>query len=59
MVSVKLPRGVLVVVAMVRAELAPAVTDVGLNEAVAPVGSPLALKLMEPLKPLIAFVLTV
>src|ERR1700676_1679756 len=58
-VSVKLPKGVLVFVVTVRVELAPAATEVGLNEAVAPVGRPLALKLSEPLKPLTALVLTV
>ena len=59
MVSVKLPKGVLADVATVRVELAPAATEGGLNEAVAPVGSPLALKLTEPLKPLMALVFTV
>jgi len=43
----------------VRVELAPVTTDVGLNEPVAPVGSPLALKLTEPLKPLMTLVFTV
>ena len=59
MVSVKLPKGVLVEVATVRVELAPAATEEGLNEAVAPAGSPLALKLSEPLKPFVALVFTV
>jgi hypothetical protein len=59
MVSVKLPNGVLVEVAMVRVELDPAATDGGLNEAVAPAGRPLAVRLSEPLKPFVALVLTV
>ena len=59
MVRVKLPKGVLVEVATVRVELAPAATEEGLKEAVAPVGSPVALKLIEPPKPLTALVLTV
>src|SRR6202049_3132857 len=59
MVSVKLPRGVLADVATVRVELAPAATEGGLNEAVAPVGRPLALKLTETLKPLRLVVETV
>jgi hypothetical protein len=44
---------------MVRVELAPAPIDVGLNEAVAPAGKPVTLKLMVPLKPLTAPALTV
>ena len=59
MVSVELPTGVLAVVLIVRVELAPVATEEGLNEAVAPAGSPLALRLTEPLKPFRAPALTV
>jgi hypothetical protein len=59
MVSVKLPVGVLEVVATVSVELFPALTDVGLNVPVAPVGRPLTLRLTVPLKPPTAVVLTV
>jgi len=59
MVSFELPTGVLAVVVIVRVELAPAVTDVGLNEEVAPAGSPLTPRLTEPLKPFRAAALTV
>ena len=41
MVRVGLPTGVLELVAIVSVELAPAAIEVGLKEAVAPVGSPL------------------
>ena len=59
MVRFELPTGVLAVVVMARVELAPAATEEGLNEAVEPVGSPLTLKLTEPLKPLMVLVFTV
>ena len=59
MVSVKLPWEVPVDVVIVRVELDPAATEEGLNEAVAPAGSPLAVRLSEPLKPLVALVFTV
>jgi hypothetical protein len=58
-VNVGLPGGVLVVVVIVSVELAPGVIEVGLNEAIAPVGRPLAFKLTEPVKPLTAATLAV
>ena len=51
MVRVELPTAVLAVVVIVRVELAPVATEEGLNVAVAPAGSPLVLRLTEPLKP--------
>jgi hypothetical protein len=59
MVNVEFPTGVPVEVVMVRMELEPAGVLAGLKEAVAPVGSPLAPRLIEPLKPPNAVVLTV
>jgi hypothetical protein len=53
------PTGVLVDVETVKVEVAPAAIDAGLNEAVAPVGSPVALKFMTPLNPLSAPALAV
>ena len=44
---------------MLSAELLPALTDTGLNVPVAPVGNPVTLRLIDPLKPLTAVVLTV
>ena len=48
-VTVELPTGVLPVVVIVRVDVPEVVTDVGLNDAVAPVGSPLALIRRHPL----------
>jgi hypothetical protein len=59
MVKVELPIGVLLVVVIVSVELLPTVTEVGLNVPVVLAGSPLTLKLMEPVKPLVALVFTV
>jgi hypothetical protein len=59
MVRVELPMGVLEAVATVSVELAPALTEVGLNVPVALAGKPLTLKLIVPVKPLAAVVLTV
>jgi len=59
MVIVGLPIGVLDVVVIVRVEVVPGVMGVGLNEGVAPVGRPEALRLTEPLKPFKALTLTV
>ena len=58
MVKAKLPGGVLLAVVIVNVELLPALTEVGLNVAVALAGSPLTLKPIEPVKPFIAPVLT-
>jgi hypothetical protein len=58
-VSVKVPVGVLVAVAILSVEPLPALTEVGLNVPVAPVGSPVTLRLIEPLNPPMALVLTV
>ena len=58
-VSVELATGVLELVVIVNVELEPTVTDAGLNEAVAPEGRPLAARLIEPVKPFTAPVLTV
>jgi hypothetical protein len=58
-VNVEVPNGVLADVVIVKVELAPAAIEAGLNEAVAPVGKPLALTVTVPLKPLIAVSLTV
>jgi hypothetical protein len=51
MVRVELPTGVLPLVVTVMVDDPEPVTVVGLKLAVAPVGSPLALKLTVPLKP--------
>jgi hypothetical protein len=60
MLRVGFPTGVLEVVAIVSVELAPAAIEVGLNEAVAPVGSPLVtLRFTVPVKPLSAATPTV
>jgi len=59
MVRVKLPAGVLLAVVIVSVELLPALTDVGLNVPLAPVGKPVTLKPTEPVKPLTAVVFTV
>jgi hypothetical protein len=58
-VIVGFPGGVLVVVVTVSAEFTPGVIELGLNEAIAPAGNPLALKLTEPVKPLRAAAVTV
>jgi hypothetical protein len=50
-VSVELPVGVLAVVVTVSVELDPAPMEVGLNDAVVPVGSPLTARLTDPLNP--------
>src|SRR2546421_295000 len=50
------PGAVVLAVARVNAELAPAVTDDGLNVAVAPVGSPLALSATLCAEPLVTAV---
>jgi hypothetical protein len=57
--NVVLPTGVLEVVVIVSIEVALPLIEAGLNVAVVPVGSPLTLKPIEPVKPLIAVVLTV
>jgi hypothetical protein len=57
--NVDVPTGVLPVVVTVNVELPVPVTVAGEKLAVAPVGSPLALKAMEPEKPELAVVLTV
>jgi len=59
MVRVELPSGVPDVVDTVRTELIPGVIEAGLNDAVAPVGRPAALRLIVPVKPLSALALTV
>ena len=59
MVRVELPAGVLPVVVMVRVELAPTATEVGLNEAIAPDGEPLTDRLTEPVNEPSAATLTV
>ena len=51
-VRVDLPTGVLAVVVTVSVELDPGLIEVGLNDAVAPVGSPLTVRPTDPLNPL-------
>ena len=58
MVRVELPMGVLFAVVIVSVELAPALTEAGLNALVALAGRPLTLKPIEPVKPLAAVVFT-
>jgi hypothetical protein len=58
-VSVELPGGVLPVVVIVRVDAPEPVTDAGLNEAVAPVGKPLALRFTVDVKPFRAPTVTV
>jgi hypothetical protein len=58
-VTVEPPAGVVVAVVTVRVEVVPGVIEAGLNDAVAPVGNPLADKLTEPLKAFSAAALTV
>jgi hypothetical protein len=58
-VSVELPIGVLVVVVTFIVALPEPVTEAGLNDADAPVGRPLTLRLTLPLKPFTAPMLTV
>jgi hypothetical protein len=55
MVRAALPIGVLKVVVTVAVALPPAATETGLKDA--PAGNPLAVKLIEPVKPLSALVL--
>jgi hypothetical protein len=50
-VNVELPAGVLPVVVIVSVDVPDVVTEVGLNDAVAPVGSPLALRFTVPVNP--------
>src|ERR1700693_1378575 len=57
-VKVKLPGGVLLAVVTDSVELLPTLTEVGLKVPVALAGSPLTLKLIEPVNPLIAVVFT-
>jgi hypothetical protein len=57
-VTLLLLTGVLVVVITVRIELEPGVIEVGLKDGVAPDGKPLALRLTDPLNPLIPVTLT-
>ena len=47
-VSVGLPRGVIVDVVTVNVELTPALIEVGLSEADAPAGTPVAAKVIVP-----------
>jgi hypothetical protein len=58
-VSVGFPIGVLLVVVIVSVELPEPLIEAGTNVAVAPVGSPLALRLTDPVNPLMAPTLTV
>src|SRR5580700_11210764 len=58
-VKVGLPVGVLLVVVTVSVEVPDPLTDEGENDGVAPLGSPLALRLTAPLNPLIAPTFTV
>ena len=58
-VRVALPAEVLPVVVIVKVEFTPGAIEVGLNEAVAPAGSPLAVRLTKPEKPFRAATLTV
>jgi hypothetical protein len=51
--------GVELAVETVMVEEPEPVTEVGLNEAVAPVGSPLALKVAVPVKPLLGVIVAV
>jgi len=57
-VKVELPVGVLLAVVIVSVALPPTLTDVGLNVPVALAGRPLTLRLIVPVKPLTALVLT-
>ena len=59
MVSVDVPAGVALPAVIVSVELVPALIEVGLNKAVAPVGRPLTLKLTDPVNPFRAPTLTV
>jgi hypothetical protein len=59
MVSGNVPVGVLVAVVTVSVELFPALTEVGLNVPVAPVGSPVTPRLIVSVKPPRAVVFTV
>lgn len=51
MVNGKLPVGVVVLVVTVNVELPEVFTEPGLNDALAPAGSPLALRATVPVKP--------
>jgi hypothetical protein len=57
-VKVELPVGVVLAVVIVSVELLPTLTEVGLNVPVALEGRPLTLKLIVPVNPLTAMVLT-
>jgi len=58
-VNVELPAGVELLVCIVNVELPAPLTEVGANEAVAPLASPLALRLTPPLNPFTAATSTV
>ena len=58
-VTVAFPAGVLPLVVIVRVEVPEVVTDIGENEATAPVGKPVAVKLTAPVKPFSAPIVTV
>ena len=58
-VIVEVPAGVLLPAVIVRVEGVPALIEVGLNKAEAPVGKPLTLKPTTPLKPFKAPTFTV
>ena len=51
MVTVELPKGVVALVVIVIVEVVPGAIEAGLNETVAPAGSPLTVRLTAPLKP--------
>jgi hypothetical protein len=57
-VKVELPVGVVLAVVIVSVELLPTLTEVGLNVPFALAGRPLTLKLIVPVKPFTALVLT-
>ena len=57
-VKVGLPAGVLLVVVTVSVEDPDPLIDGGENDGVAPLGSPLALRLTDPVNPLMALTLT-
>lgn len=58
-VIVEVPAGVLALVVIVNVELPEVVTDAGANEAVAPVGKPVAARFTAPVKPLSGAIVTV
>jgi hypothetical protein len=57
-VKVELPVGVVLAVVIVSVELPPTLTEVGVNVPVALAGRPLTVKLIVPVKPFTALVLT-